>query len=300
VPQACVPNRFALILLWVTPAFWSSNYIIARASQGVLTGHSLALGRWTVALLLMLPGVWRSRQAMREAARDEWKQMLALGALGMWICGAVLYIGGQRTSATNIGLIYAATPVGIAVLASAWLHERMAARQKLAMGLALLGVLLVVAQGEPMRILQARFGSGDLWVLVAAVGWVLYSVLLRQWRSRLGPRERLACITLGGVLVLLPATLLEWALVPVPAFTPRAALLIAAAGVLPGFISYQAYAWLVDRLGPVRCSIIMYLSPVYAAFLAWGILGEAPHWYHAAGALLILPSTWLVSRTGSR
>lgn len=295
-----MPDRFALALLWLTPAFWSSNYIIARASQGVLTGHSLALGRWAVALVLLLPAVWPARQAMREAARMEWKQMLALGALGMWICGAILYIGGQQTSATNIGLIYASTPVGIAVLASLWLRERMALRQKLAMGLALLGVLLVVAKGEPARILDARFGAGDLWVVAAAASWVLYSVLLRQWPSVLRPRERLFCIILGGLVVLLPFTLLEWQWVDVPPFSAKAAVLIGLAGLLPGFISYQAYAWLVDRLGPVRCSIIMYLSPVYAAFLAWGILGEAPRGYHLLGALLILPSTWLVSRAGSR
>ena len=51
--------RFAQVLLWVVPALWSSNYIIARLAPGVIAPHALALGRWTLALALMLPFVWR-------------------------------------------------------------------------------------------------------------------------------------------------------------------------------------------------------------------------------------------------
>jgi drug/metabolite transporter (DMT)-like permease len=35
---------------------------------------------------------------------------------------------------------------------------------------------------------------------------------------------------------------------------------------------------------------------VYAPLLAWLLLGEAPRWYHAVGAALILPSIALATR----
>ena len=31
-------------------------------------------------------------------------------------------------------------------------------------------------------------------------------------------------------------------------------------------------------------------------FTAWALLGEAPRWYHAVGAALILPAIWLATR----
>jgi drug/metabolite transporter (DMT)-like permease len=43
----------------------------------------------------------------------------------------------------------------------------------------------------------------------------------------------------------------------------------------------------------------MYLAPVYAAFTAWALLGEAPRWYHAVGAALILPAIYLATRKGT-
>ena len=38
---------------------------------------------------------------------------------------------------------------------------------------------------------------------------------------------------------------------------------------------------------------IIYLGPLYAAALAWFVLGEPLHAYHAVGALIILPGIFL-------
>ena len=91
--------RRAQLLLWVVPALWSSNYIIARAASGVVAPHVLALGRWSFALALMLPFVARELIRTWPRWRGEWPQMLVLGALGMWVCGAFVYLGGQTPSA---------------------------------------------------------------------------------------------------------------------------------------------------------------------------------------------------------
>jgi drug/metabolite transporter (DMT)-like permease len=287
---------FARLLLWVTPALWSSNYIIARAADGVIAPHALALGRWGLALALMLPLAGGALVAGFDQWRHEWKQMLVLGALGMWICGAFVYIGGASTSAINIGLIYAATPVAIALAGRRLLHEPVSRWQRIGMGLALCGVLYVVLKGEPRNLLQVRFTAGDGWILVAALAWVAYTVLLQGWRSTLAPTPRLAAIALGGVLVLLPFALLEAWLGPVPPFSAKALWLIVLAALLPGLLSYQAYAYMLRELGVARSSLVMYLAPVYAAMTAWLLLGEAPRGYHVVGAALILPAIYLATR----
>ena len=289
-------HRVAQLLLWITPALWSSNYIIARAADGVIAPHVLALGRWTLALALLLPLSLAALRAGFAQWRHEWKQMLLLGALGMWICGAFVYQGAHTTSATNIGLIYAATPVAIAFASARLLHERLRGWQRAGMALALCGVVFVIAKGDLANLWAVRFTVGDLWILAAAIAWVAYTVLLQRWPSALGPTPRLAAITFGGVLVLLPFTAAEALLQPGPAFSGQALLLIVLAGLLPGFFSYQAYGYMLRELGASRSSLVMYLAPVYAAFTAWALLGEAPKAYHAIGAALILPAIWLATR----
>ena len=46
--------RWARVLLWVVPALWSSNYVIARSAEGVIPPHLLASGRWLLAALLRI------------------------------------------------------------------------------------------------------------------------------------------------------------------------------------------------------------------------------------------------------
>lgn len=292
--------RWAQVLLWVVPALWSSNYIIARLAQGVVAPHALALGRWVLALALMLPFVWGGLATRREALRREWRQLLVLGALGMWICGAFVYLGGQTTSATNMALIYATTPVAIAVAGVKLLHERMSGAQRIAVVFALLGVLFIIAKGDPGNLMNVRFTVGDGWIVAAALAWTAYSVLLKRWPSALGPAERLAAIIAGGIVVLVPFTLLEWWVAPRHPVSTAALGLVALGALLPGVLSYTAYSYLQRELGASRTAILLYLAPVYGGISAWLVLGERPGWHHLVGAALILPSIWLATRPAPR
>ena len=295
-PRSGRAARWAPVLLWVVPALWSSNYVIARAAEGVIAPHLLASGRWLLAGLVLLPFAGRGLLEQRAAWRSEWKQLLALGALGMWICGAWVYLGGQTTTSTNIALIYAATPVAIVALSARLLQERMSGLQKLGGALALLGVLFVVTKGQLQNLLAVRFTVGDGWIVACAVSWTAYSVLLKYWPSRLSPAQRLVAIIAGGLVLLLPFTALEAWLAPGPPLGARALMLVVVAALLPGAFSYAAHAYIQRELGASRTSLMLYLSPVYGALLAWALLGEVPQAYHLGGAALILPSIWLATR----
>lgn len=290
------PARWATLLLWVVPALWSSNYVIARLAQGVVGPHALALGRWSIALALMLPFVGAVLWRQRAAVAREWRQMLVLGTLGMTICGAWVYVGAATTSATNIALIYAATPVAIAVAGVKLLHETMSTAQRVAVAAALAGVLFVIAKGDLGNLLAVRFTPGDGWLLACAVSWTAYSVLLKRWPSTLGPAARLAAIIAGGIVVLLPFTAAEALWWEPPPLSWRALALMLAGGVMPGVLSYVAYSYLQREIGAARSALLLYLAPVYGAVGAWWVLGEVPGWYHVAGAALILPSIWLATR----
>ena len=92
-------HRFAVALLFITPALWCVNYLVARSAPGVIEAHALASIRWLIASLLFSLGSWGEIWSMRREILADWKHYLVLGALGMWICGAWVYIGGRTTVA---------------------------------------------------------------------------------------------------------------------------------------------------------------------------------------------------------
>ncbi len=284
------------VLLWVVPLLWSSNYVIARVADGLVAPHALAAGRWLLAGVVLLAFVWRPLREHRAALRREWWHLLALGFLGMYICGAWVYEAGRSTSSANMALIYAVTPMTIAA-ASAWaLGEAISRRQWLGMALALAGLLFIITKGDPARLLSVQFVAGDLWITACAASWTAYSVLLKRWPSALPPLVRLVAVIGGGLVVLLPGALLEALLRPTPPWSWAAAGLVATAALVPGVLSYGAHSLLQRELGASRTAMMLYLAPVYGAGLAWLLLGEAPGWYHAVGAAMILPSIWMASR----
>jgi drug/metabolite transporter (DMT)-like permease len=289
-------RQLAYALLFITPALWSVNYLVARWAPGVIAPHALALGRWIVAALVLGAFCAAELRDKRGAIRAEWKQLLVLGTLGMWICGAFVYIGGRSTSAVNIGLLYAASPVLIALASALWLRERLGPRQVLGVALALAGVLHILLRGDWPTLLRLQINPGDAWVAVAVLCWTIYSLLLRAWPSAFGPLARLTLTAIAGIAVLVPFTLWE-ALVWLPTeLSWRSFALIVAAALLPGAGAYGAYSIMQRELGAARVGVVMYLGPLYSAVLAWLVLGEQIEGFHLVGGALILPGIYLSTR----
>jgi drug/metabolite transporter (DMT)-like permease len=289
-------TRFAYVLLLVTPALSCSNMLAARWIAGEVPPVALAFWRWTLTLILLLPFVARDLFRHRGAVRREWRGLLALGALGMGICGAPVYIAAQTTTATNIGLIFAVSPIVVTLLARLLWGELLTLPRIAGIVLCLTGVLAVVLRGDPSALVRLAFTAGDLWALFAMLGWALYSILLKQNRSVLPVTPRLAAITFGGDLVMLPFLAAETALVGPPPLTPRALGAIVFVALVPGLCSYLAYSRLVAQLGPSRTSLQLYLMPLYTALLAWLLLGEQLRLYHLVGGAMILPGLFLATR----
>jgi drug/metabolite transporter (DMT)-like permease len=289
-------QRLALTLLWITPALWSINYIVARSAPGVVQPHVLALGRWGLAglvlALLARQELWRERQHL---LRQGW-QYLVLGSLGMLVCGAWVYHGAHTTSAINIALIYAASPVLIALGAVLWLGERFSLKQALGVLIAMAGVFHVVVKGQWLSLGDVQWVAGDGWLVLCMVAWAAYALLLKKWPSPLGSTARLAATALAGSLVLLPFALAEWWQADRPAWSAQATLLVLTAAVLPGMGAYWAYGFSQKVLGAGRVAASLYLGPLYGGLAAWGLLGESLGWHHILGAGLILPGIYLASR----
>jgi len=260
----------------------------------VVDPHILALGRWAIAGLI-LGGLARHEiwQARWQIWSDRW-QYLALGTLGMLICGAWVYWGAQTTSAMNIALIYAAAPVLIAWGSAIWLDERMRPRQMFGVALALAGVVHVVVKGNWVALTQMQWSMGDVLIMAATLSWAAYALLQKKWVCTLSSTARLACICAGGVITLLPFALWESLQPQAPQWTWYATALLLAVALVPGIGAYWIYAWAQKTLGASRTSMTLYLGPLWGALVSWGLLGESLGWHHAVGSLLILPGVALV------
>ncbi|MBI3451985.1 MAG: DMT family transporter [Rhodospirillales bacterium] len=289
-------ERLAFILIFVTPALFITNMLVARATADFIPPVALAFWRWVGAFILLLPFAGRALWQARRAIRREWLDLLILGGLGMGVCGAFVYIGAATTTATNIGLIYAASPVLIILLDRSIYGATMSTRQGAGVALALIGVLAIIARGDPDVFINLRFTAGDLWIAAAAVAWAFYSIMLRHRPSAFSMAARFAAIAAGGLVTLAPFAAVEAWSGRTPALDATTIGTIVFLAFVPSVGAYYCYALVQRTLGASRTGLLMYLGPVYNAGLAWLLLGETLRDYHLAGAALILPGLYLATQ----
>ena len=289
-------QQLGRLLLFILPILMCSNMLAAKVGADIIPPVAMAFWRWTVAFALMCLIAGRPLWAARRQIFREWKDMTVLGALGMGVCGAFVYLGAASTSATNIGLIYSASPVLIILLSRLFYGETMEWRQVGGVTLGLAGVLLIVAKGSWQVLASLQFTAGDLWIVAATTGWAVYSILLRHRPTELGLRTRFGGTILFGMLSLLPFTLWEGMTVGTADFTWQTIGLITFVACLSSVAAYMLYAKVQLLLGAAKAGLVLYLAPLYNSVLAHLLLGESFEAHHLAGAALILPGLWLATR----
>ncbi|WP_254597066.1 DMT family transporter [Achromobacter ruhlandii] len=300
---AAVPARTGLglsgtAMLLAAPALFASNMVAARwAHDAALPPVFLAFGRWLIAFLILLPLAAPALLRHRQALWRGLPTLLPLAVLGMGVAVAPQYIGAQSTSATNIALIFSCSPILVALLEAIIWRKPLSPLRAAGLALALGGVLVVLTRGDAWALARLAFGQGDLWVLLAATGWALYTVLQKRLAQPAVPDgARLAAMMLGGAIALAPFAGIEAATGATPPWSdPRLAAVLLFLAVVPSLGAYYVYGRLISRAGPATAGLSMFLVPVYAALLAWPLLGEAPQLFHAYGFVMILLGVKLAS-----
>jgi len=296
------------LLLTAPPLMWSGNAVVGRLMVGQVPPLTLNALRWLLVLVLLWPLAWRALAGAtaRRDLRDRWPHLLLLGTVGVGVYNALQYLALVSSTPINVTLIASSMPVWMLAVGHLAYGVRAQRRQLAGAGLSLAGVLLVVARGDPAALARVQFVAGDLYVIVAAISWSIYSWMLARPPAHMqgdaapqvqgdhGLRrwdwsELLLVQVLFGLIAAGSAAGVEQALGAEPirwSWGVGAALLFVAIG--PSLLAYRCWGLGVAAAGPTAAAFFSNLTPVFAALLSAALLGEAPQWFHAVGFALIV------------
>jgi drug/metabolite transporter (DMT)-like permease len=94
-----------------------------------------------------------------------WPWLIALSVSGLLGYNLLLYTALKHTDAFNAALINAFNPALITLAAAAFLRERLTRRAVGGVLIALVGVLVVLSNGDVGKLLHAGFGTGELFMI---------------------------------------------------------------------------------------------------------------------------------------
>lgn len=267
-----------------TVLIWATTFIATKILLQAFAPVEILVFRFLLGVAALYVGCPRLLRV------KDWRQELTFAAAGL--TGACLYymlenIALTCTTAANVGVIVAASPLFTALFAWAAGGGRPGGRFFLGFLTAISGICL-------LSLPELRGGSlhlrGDLLALGGAVVWGVYSNLVNRIStfgySVLQTTRR---TFLYGLLFMVPASMLmefRWGLERFLDPGYLAAFLYLGVGACA--VCFVTWGMAVKALGPVKTSVYIYISPAITLLCSVLILHERVTLWSLAGAALTL------------
>jgi drug/metabolite transporter (DMT)-like permease len=270
---------------------WSSAFAVAKIGIAECPPLLLLTFRFLLAGVLMLGAAAVTGVSLKLGRRD----LLLFAVLGIANQAAYLGIGyvGLRTISSGLSaLVISANPVLTAVLAAAFLNERMTWRKALGLVLGIGGVAFIV---ESRVVAGVEHLDGIAFTLVALVSLVTGTILFKRFAPSGGLWVGNGVQSVSAGLALLP---FAFSFESVGEIVPTWRLFWAMA-FLVLFVSVFAYLiWfqMLQTWGATAASSYHFLMPPLGMLFGFLLLGEHVSIVDLAGIVPVALGIWLVTR----
>ena len=287
----------AYVALLLIAALWgtfpaTSKLVLQDLPPTLLTALRAVVASGFLVALLLRAG----SDTVRPPAPDAIRGFVLLGVSGVVLSMHIAYWGIYTTTAANAAILQAASPIMIALGARLYLGERLRRTQQAGVAVSMLGVLVVVTEGNLAELAPSEWRLGDFLTLLGLVAWTVYTVYGKRLIATVPPALATTGAYVCGTLVIVPLALVTLPVMPRPRlFSPIAWLVLVYHAVL-GAIAHLWWYAAVERVGPSRAAIFLNVTPLVGIGLAAVLLGEPIGPWQVAGVLLVLGGVALTTR----
>ncbi len=277
-------HLYLFLVCWI----WGLAFIAMKVLLDELGYLSLNLARFLLTALFLAPVVAFYRRRRPALSFGEWFLVSAAGVAAVLGYHLAVTYGETLVPAGTAGLVANITPVFAVLLSRFLLHESLGMWKAVGIALALGGVALVTIPGAGEELGVGRV-QGILYVLLAALAWAVYTVLLKPLAEAHGAFFITSYAIFAGTLALLPLGVFA------PDFSSGMASLSPAGwgwlvflGLGCTVLGYQLYSKGLEGLGASQAAFYIYLVAPIALFWGWALLEEEVNAALLLGMAMIL------------
>lgn len=279
--------------LLIANLIYSANYTIAKEVMPVyITPFGFILLRVIGALVFY----WIVSTAfVRE--KIDYKDIplfIVLGLFGVAINQLLFFKGLNITTPINASIMMISTPLLVLIVSNRILKERITSQKLLGIGIGFAGAAILILGNSSMS-LSSKGWLGDLYILVNALSWGVYLVLVKPLMQKYNTITIIKWVFLFGIVFVFPfgfneLSQVNWTIIPEKIWWCIAFVVFATT-----CIAYILNTYALKELNPSVVSGYIYLQPVLATFIAIASDKDELTWFKIVSALLIFAGVYLVS-----
>lgn len=286
-------RSIAVVCAVSVSVIWGLSFLSTKVALAALPPMTIAVGRFVVAVVLVLPIALFAKENLRIALRDV-PLMAASGLLGVTLYFLCENNGIALITASESSLVIATIPVLTLLVDRAIFKTTLKARSYVGAILSFAGVALIVA---PSLRSASSSVMGFVYMGGAAVCWVAYALITKPLAGKYGGLSITFWQSLFGLVGCIPFALLEspqWG-----AFLGLPVLLnVLYLGVLCSAAGYLLYIAAIRKLGAGTTSVFLNLVPVVSVVAAYFLLGERLVGLTLAGGAVAVGGVYLATSSG--
>lgn len=241
-----------------------------------------------MAVVIFLPFALKPLIVEWDILKENLPYLCMTSLLGITIFNTLIYFAGHTTTAINLSLISITFPVFIVILTRFIFRELITVNKGVGIVLVAAGVVLLVTKGTPSRLFNLSFAIGDVWMLVAAITFAVYSLLLKGKPQQVSIWAFQLSTFILGLIFLFPFYLWEYAIAPPVLWDTKTILSILYVGIFASLSAFVLWHRAIATLGPSKAGMIYYTLPLFSGILAHLFLNEDISLIHFYCMLLII------------
>lgn len=270
----------------LTVGIWAETFV----SSKILLSNGLAPADiFLYRFILAYCAIWiiSPKQLWSKTLTDEFRFLL------LGIIGGSLYFLAENTAikystASNVAILVESAPLLTAILlAIFYKDERMTTRQTIGSAIAIVGMVLVILNGQFVLKLNP---IGDSLAIGAALSWALYSLIIRQLSGKYNVILVTRKVFFYGLLTIIPYFIFVNPLNRDTTLLLRPVVWINLVylGLVASMTCFVTWNWALRRLGTVRTTNLIYGQCIFTMLIANIVLGERITWMAVIGTIILI------------
>lgn len=282
--------------LAIATVLWGTTPTIGRVLAHYESPELLTFFRFFTASIFLFVVASKKENLLARFELSDLPMYLFLGLTGICLHNVLMFWGMEHADATRGSIIMGLISVMVAILEFVFYGIRISTLALCGIGLAFIGLAVVVSDGNISALLASGIGFGDLLLIGSALSWAIYSVISRPILERVSALDltALACVT--GTIMLVPMLVKDFSVAVDMMTDPVAITLIGLSGLLATGIGYMWYYEGVQKIGSVGTVMYVNLMPVTGILIAAITLHEVPTIASAIGGTCVVCGVILVNR----